>query len=72
VKEVRGLGLMLGMELAPGKNANEIVEKARKRGFLINCTSDKVLRFVPPLIVEQKHVDALIETLDKILSEVEQ
>ena len=71
VREVRGLGLMLAMELSTKQIADAAVVKARKRGFLINCTADKVLRFVPPLIVERKHIDRLIEALDGILSEAE-
>ncbi len=70
VQDVRGLGLMLGMELASKEIADAAVVKAKERGFLINCTADKVLRFVPPLIVERKHIDELIEALDEILGEV--
>ena len=71
VREVRGLGLMLAMELSTKQIADAAVVKARERGFLINCTADKVLRFVPPLIVEPNHIDRLIEALDGILSEAE-
>lgn len=70
VKDVRGIGLMLGMEMSTSQIAETIVTKARERGFLINCTAEKVLRFVPPLIVEREHIDGLIETLDQILTEV--
>ena len=70
VREVRGLGLMLGMELASKEMAETAVTKARERGFLINCTADKVLRFVPPLTVEREHIDRLIKTLDEILGGV--
>jgi len=69
-RDVRGLGLMLGMELSTKEIAGAVVTKARERGFLINCVADKVLRFVPPLIVERKHIDLLIKTLDEILAEV--
>jgi len=70
IKEVRGLGLMLAAELTiPG---GDLVNKAMEKGFLINCTSDKVLRFVPPLVVQKEQVDALLETLDELLSEAEQ
>ena len=71
VRGVRGLGLMLGMELSSKEIAGATVDKARERGFLINCTADKVLRFLPPLIVERKHIDRLVEALDEILKEVE-
>jgi acetylornithine/N-succinyldiaminopimelate aminotransferase len=71
VQDVRGLGLILGIELTTKQAAEDAVVKARERGFLINCTADKVLRFVPPLIVERKQIDQLVEALDKILSEVE-
>ena len=67
IKEVRGLGLMLGMELA--EEGQEIVRQGLKEGVLINCTAKKVLRFLPPLIVEKKEIDYLIEVLDKIFKE---
>jgi predicted acetylornithine/succinylornithine family transaminase len=70
IKEVRGLGLMLGVELYEKQKAEMVVEKAREQGFLINCTAKKVLRFVPPLIVQRRHIDKLIKTLDGILTEV--
>ena len=70
VKEVRGKGLMLGMELSSKEQATTAVEKARNRGFLINATADKVLRFVPPLIVERHHIDRLISVLDEIMKEL--
>lgn len=64
---VRGRGLMVGLELTrPGQ---VIVEKLLKRGFVINCTHEKVLRFVPPLIVTQQDIDRLIEALDAVLKE---
>jgi acetylornithine/succinyldiaminopimelate/putrescine aminotransferase len=70
VRDVRGLGLMLAMELSTKQIADAAVVKARERGFLINCTADRVLRFVPPLIVEREHIDRLIKVLDEILTEV--
>jgi acetylornithine/N-succinyldiaminopimelate aminotransferase len=70
VRDVRGLGLMLGAELSTKQIADAVVTKAREKGFLINCTAEKVLRFVPPLIVEREHIDRLIMVLDEILMEV--
>jgi len=66
VKEVRGRGLMIGMELSrPGGPA---VEFCLRKGFVINCTHDTVLRFLPPLIVERAQVDRLAPVLDEALS----
>jgi predicted acetylornithine/succinylornithine family transaminase len=72
VSDVRGKGLLIGMELSSKELADKVVVKARENGFLINATADKVLRFVPPLIVERRHIDYLIKVLDKILGKVEQ
>ncbi|MBI1940426.1 MAG: aminotransferase class III-fold pyridoxal phosphate-dependent enzyme, partial [Acidobacteria bacterium] len=66
IREVRGEGLMLGVELTvPCKS---VVRDALDAGFLMNCTQEKVLRFLPPLIVERKHVDELISALRPILA----
>ena len=66
IRGVRGEGLMLGLELAaPCKT---VVRDALEAGFLMNCTQEKVLRFLPPLIVERKHVDELISALRPILA----
>lgn len=64
IKEVRGRGLILGIELDfPG---SEVVAQCQERGVLINCTAEKVLRFLPPLIVTSTEVDRLIETLENV------
>lgn len=66
IKEVRGAGLMVGAELfVTGKG---IVDECLNRGLLINCTQDKVLRFLPPLIVGRKDIDTAIRALDEVLS----
>ncbi|MBZ5617668.1 MAG: aspartate aminotransferase family protein [Acidobacteriia bacterium] len=68
VKEVRGFGLMLGMELTvPGK---QIVLDAMAAGLLINCTHDTVLRFLPPYIATEKEVDQAVKTLAKVFAKV--
>jgi len=68
VKEVRGFGLMLGMELhMPGKQA---VLDAMAEGLLINCTHDTVLRFLPPYIITEKEVDQGVKTLGRILGKL--
>ena len=65
VGEVRGEGLMLALVLEiPG---TEIVKTLLEAGFLINCTQEKVLRFLPPLIIEREHVDRLIAALRRVI-----
>jgi acetylornithine/N-succinyldiaminopimelate aminotransferase len=64
VKDVRGKGLLVGMELdIEGK---DIVTACLRDGFLINCTMGAVLRFMPPLIISEEEIDLLIQALDKI------
>ncbi len=68
VKEVRGFGLMLGLDLAiPGK---QFVLDAMAEGMLINCTHDTVLRFLPPYIVTEKEVDRAVRILHKLFRKV--
>ena len=67
VTEVRGIGLMLAIQLnVPGK---DYVKKMLERGFIINCTHDTVLRFLPPFIISTKQVDKTIRALREVLSE---
>jgi acetylornithine/N-succinyldiaminopimelate aminotransferase len=66
IREVRGEGLMLAAELAVPCKA--VVRQALEAGFLMNCTQEKVLRFLPPLILERRHVDELIAALRPILA----
>ena len=68
IKEVRGLGLILGMEL--NIEGADIVSTALERGLLINCTVSKVLRFLPPLTVTKDEIDEALEILDGILKEI--
>lgn len=65
IVEVRGRGLILGMELSI--NGGEIVKTALQQGLLINCTVDKVLRFLPPLTVSKDEIDQMLRILDGIL-----
>ena len=65
IADVRGKGLMVGLELTePGA---KYVDKLREKGFLINCTADKVLRFVPPLIITKEEIDQFVKALDETL-----
>ncbi len=65
VVSLRGLGLMLGLELS--HPAGELVGELLQRGFVVNCTQERVLRFLPPLIIRQPEIDALVESLDRVL-----
>jgi acetylornithine/N-succinyldiaminopimelate aminotransferase len=66
IREARGDGLMLAVELTlPCKS---IVRKALEAGFLVNCTQEKVLLFLPPLIIERRHVDELVAALRSIIA----
>jgi predicted acetylornithine/succinylornithine family transaminase len=64
VQEVRGKGLILGMELK--MEGSSIVKEMMKKGFLINCTMGNVLRFLPPLIVTKQEVDQMLEALEEV------
>ncbi len=66
VKEARGLGLLQGLELTI--DGKPVVADCLARGLLINCTAERVLRFVPPLIIAQREIDRLLETLSTVLS----
>ena len=67
VRDVRGKGLLVGMEL--DFDGKDIVAACLKKGFLINCTVNTVLRFMPPLIITDEEIDLLIEALDTIFGQ---
>jgi len=66
IKEVRGKGLILGMELKI--DGSSIVKEMLKKRILINCTMGNVLRFLPPLIVTQEEVDQVVKALGEVFS----
>jgi acetylornithine/LysW-gamma-L-lysine aminotransferase len=69
VKEVRGLGLMLGMELR--YEVHNIILKTMERGVLILDAGRNVLRFLPPLVIEKEQIDKTISVLDEVIGEEE-
>jgi acetylornithine aminotransferase/acetylornithine/N-succinyldiaminopimelate aminotransferase len=69
IVDVRGKGLMVAAELDSAELAKLAVAEMLKRHILINCTSDTVLRFLPPYILERAHVDTTIVALDEIFTE---
>ncbi len=69
IKDVRGIGLIIGMELdikIPGK---QIVGLALEKGFVINCAGNNTLRFVPPLIIKEEEIQKLLEALSEIFTQ---
>jgi acetylornithine/N-succinyldiaminopimelate aminotransferase len=68
VKAVRGVGMMLAIELESADLAKSVVANLLANGILINRTHDTVLRFLPPYIIEKKHVDEVIQALDYALA----
>jgi acetylornithine aminotransferase len=69
IKGIRGKGLILGIEM--DRPAGSLVDACRESGFLINCTQDLILRFLPPLIISKEEIDLLIKTLDRLLKDFE-
>jgi predicted acetylornithine/succinylornithine family transaminase len=61
IKEIRGLGLMIGIDLSI--SGSNIVTECLKKGLLINCTHETVLRLLPPLIITKKDVDEAIKII---------
>jgi acetylornithine/N-succinyldiaminopimelate aminotransferase len=66
--EVRGLGLMIGVELNSDALAKEILAGLMKRHILINRTHENVLRFLPPFLVTREHVDQTIAAMNEIFA----
>ena len=68
IVDVRGMGLMLGMEVDSAELAKRAAAEMMARHIIINRTSDTVLRFLPPYILERSHVDTAIMALDEVLA----
>ena len=68
ITDVRGIGLMIGVELSIA--GGDIVKSALSRGLLLNCAQERVLRFVPPLIIGKQEVDEMLAILTGILQEL--
>lgn len=63
VVDVRGQGLMIGVELKSG--CKDILNYARENGVLLNCTSDSVLRLVPPLVITREQIDRVVDIIEQ-------
>ncbi len=68
IREVRGKGLMIGMELDSEALARTVAAEMLAQHIILNRTSETVLRFLPPFVLEKKHVDAAVAALDQILT----
>lgn len=69
IKDIRGKGLMIGVELSfPGA---DVVTEMMKRGVLSNCASNNVMRLVPPLIISKEEIDQVIDVMVESIKEVE-
>ena len=68
IREVRGMGLMLAVELDSSDTAKAVASILLKKRILINRTHETVLRFLPPYIIQEKHVDEVIRALDSALT----
>lgn len=66
VRDVRGLGLLQGIEVE--MDARTVVGDCLRRGLLVNATGEHVLRFVPPLIITQREIDRLLDVLSQIFN----
>ena len=65
IVDCRGIGLMQGLEF--NCNVNNIILKAQEKGLIIISAQPNIIRFVPPLIIEKKHVDEMIKILDECI-----
>lgn len=65
VQDIRGKGLMIGIEL--DRPCGELVDAARAKGVLLNVTAQKVIRLLPPLIINQQQADVIVSTLSDII-----
>jgi len=67
IKEVRGIGLMVGIELM--FEGQTVADKMMEKNVLVNCTNGNVIRLLPPLIISESEVDLFIEVFEKVISQ---
>jgi acetylornithine/succinyldiaminopimelate/putrescine aminotransferase len=68
ITDVRGKGLILALEL--DREGAEVVSRCMEQGVLINCTMDRILRFIPPLTITEGEIDTALKALDRSLSAI--
>jgi acetylornithine/N-succinyldiaminopimelate aminotransferase len=67
ILDVRGVGLMQALELDSAELAKAVAKQLLHEGIIINRTHDTVLRFLPPYVIQKKHVDQVVKALDRAL-----
>jgi acetylornithine/N-succinyldiaminopimelate aminotransferase len=72
IQDVRGVGLMQAVELDSPELAKAVAKQLLQEGIIVNRTHETVLRFLPPYVIQKKHVDQLIKALDAALHETEE
>jgi acetylornithine aminotransferase/acetylornithine/N-succinyldiaminopimelate aminotransferase len=70
ISEVRGFGLMVGMEMETADAAKAVVKQMLERGVILNRTDETVVRFLPPYLITKQHVDVAIRQLEQVLEKV--
>jgi len=69
IKEVRGKGLLIGVELVPDAgSARPFCERLMQQGLLCKDTNENVIRFTPPLVITQKEVDWALERIESVMA----
>ena len=66
VKDIRGQGLMMGIELE--EPCGELVTEALERGLLINVAADSVIRLLPPLIIDEQQADRIVDVVSELVT----
>jgi acetylornithine/succinyldiaminopimelate/putrescine aminotransferase len=68
ILDVRGRGLMLGVDLAPSVSALDVKKALLEAGFVTATAGQNVLRLVPPYVIQKEHIDALVAALRELLA----
>jgi acetylornithine/N-succinyldiaminopimelate aminotransferase len=68
IRKIRGLGLMIGVELESADAAKAVFAQMLERGIIVNRTDETVIRLLPPFIIQKKHIDHAIRELDRALA----
>ena len=65
IEEIRGKGLMIGLQLSSKKPVGEVITAARENGMLVISAGNNVIRILPPLVITKENVDEALDILDK-------